>query len=87
MSTWHATPIARKDRTLLYLLDEILLGTNSKERHIAVVRVLQHLLHRGTIGAISTHDLDLATSRSAWPDAAAASIFAKRCTTSTPNNR
>jgi DNA mismatch repair ATPase MutS len=47
---------------LLYLLDEILLGTNSKERHIAVVRVLQHLLHRGTIGAISTHDLDLAAS-------------------------
>ena len=53
-----------KDRTLLYLLDEILLGTNSKERHIAVLRVLQHLLHRGTIGAISTHDLDLAASQS-----------------------
>ena len=51
-------------RTLLYLLDEILLGTNSKERHIAVVRVLQHLLHRGAIGAISTHDLDLAASES-----------------------
>jgi hypothetical protein len=50
------------DRTLFYLLDEILLGTNSKERHIAVVRVLQHLLHRGAIGAISTHDLDLAAS-------------------------
>ena len=53
---------SRKDRAILYLLDEILLGTNSKERHIAVVRVLQHLLHRGTIGAISTHDLDLAAS-------------------------
>jgi DNA mismatch repair ATPase MutS len=52
----------RSDR-VLYLLDEILLGTNSKERHIAVMRVLQHLLHRGTIGAISTHDLDLATAQ------------------------
>ncbi len=51
-----------KDRPLLYLLDEILLGTNSKERHIAVSRVLQHLLHHGAIGAISTHDLELATS-------------------------
>jgi hypothetical protein len=51
-----------KNRRLLYLLDEILLGTNSKERHIAVLRVLQHLLHRGTIGAITTHDLDLASS-------------------------
>jgi len=51
-----------RNARLLYLLDEILLGTNSKERHIAVVRVLEHLLRRGTIGAISTHDLDLATS-------------------------
>ena len=47
---------------MLYLLDEILLGTNSRERHIAVVRVLQHLLQRGAIGAVSTHDLELATS-------------------------
>jgi hypothetical protein len=55
---------AAKERTLLYLLDEILLGTNSRERHIAVMRVLQHLLHRRAIGAVSTHDLDLATSES-----------------------
>jgi len=51
-----------KNHSLLYLLDEILLGTNSKERHIAVARVLQHLLQRGALGAVSTHDLDLATS-------------------------
>ena len=43
-------------------LDEILLGTNSRERHLAVVRVLEHLLRCNAIGAISTHDLDLATS-------------------------
>ncbi len=48
---------------LLYLLDEILQGTNSKERHIAVVRVLHHLLEHGAIGAVSTHDLELATSQ------------------------
>jgi hypothetical protein len=53
---------ARNHRTLLYLLDEILLGTNSRERHLAVVRVLRHLLDRGAIGAISTHDLELGTS-------------------------
>jgi hypothetical protein len=45
---------------LLYLLDEILLGTNSRERHIAVVRVISHLLQCRAIGAISTHDLELA---------------------------
>ena len=55
---------ARQQRTLLYLLDEILLGTNSQERHLAVVRVTQHLIASGAIGAISTHDLDLATSPS-----------------------
>jgi len=49
-------------RTLLYLLDEILQGTNTGERHVAVVRVLEHLLRRGAIGAVSTHDLDLAAS-------------------------
>jgi DNA mismatch repair ATPase MutS len=55
-------PQRRSGRVLLYLLDEILLGTNSRERHIAVVRVLHDLLARGAIGAVSTHDLELATS-------------------------
>jgi DNA mismatch repair ATPase MutS len=50
-------------RLLFYLLDEILLGTNSVERHIAVGRVLVRLLEQGAIGAISTHDLDLATDQ------------------------
>lgn len=44
----------------LFLLDEILRGTNSAERQIAVRRVLEHLLGQGAIGAISTHDLSLA---------------------------
>jgi DNA mismatch repair ATPase MutS len=52
----------RDNRSLLYLLDEILLGTNSRERHIAVVRVLHYLIQHGAIGAISTHDLDLANT-------------------------
>ena len=34
----------RGKRTLLFLLDEILQGTNSRERHIAVERVLGHLV-------------------------------------------
>jgi MutS domain V len=45
---------------LLYLLDEVLRGTNSGERQIAVRQVLHHLLRRGAIGAVSTHDLHLA---------------------------
>ncbi len=52
----------RDDRAFLYLLDEILQGTNSVERHLAVARVLAHLVERRAIGAVSTHDLELARS-------------------------
>ena len=47
-------------RRLLYLLDEVLRGTNSRERQVAVRRVVLHLLRHGAIGAVSTHDLELA---------------------------
>lgn len=47
-------------RTMLFLLDEILQGTNSAERHIAVTQVVQQLTTAGAMGAISTHDLELA---------------------------
>lgn len=48
------------NRRMLFLLDEILQGTNSRERQIAVSRVVRRLIDRKAIGAISTHDLDLA---------------------------
>ncbi len=51
---------AAEDRVLVYLLDEVLHGTNSAERQVAVREVLTHLLRRHAIGAISTHDLELA---------------------------
>jgi hypothetical protein len=47
-------------RTLLFLLDEILRGTNSVERRLAVQEVLLHLLEHGAFGVVSTHDLSLA---------------------------
>lgn len=50
----------RPGRVLLYLLDEILQGTNSAERAIAVRAVARHLLDAGAIGAMTTHDLNLA---------------------------
>lgn len=48
--------------TMLFLLDEILQGTNSRERQIAVSRVVRKLIDQRAIGCISTHDLDLATT-------------------------
>jgi DNA mismatch repair ATPase MutS len=46
--------------TLLFLLDEILHGTNTSERLIAARQIIRHLLSQGAIGAVSTHDLRLA---------------------------
>ena len=57
----HARQMSQQsDRVCLFLLDEILQGTNSRERQIAVVQVLRHLMQYQSIGAISTHDLELA---------------------------
>lgn len=52
-----------QEKTMLFLLDEILQGTNSRERQIAVSRVVRKLIDENAIGAISTHDLDLATTK------------------------
>jgi hypothetical protein len=52
---------------VLFLLDEILHGTNTHERQIAARQIIRHLLRLGTTGAVSTHDLTLADA----PDLAA----------------
>jgi hypothetical protein len=49
-----------RGRIVLYLLDEILQGTNTGERAIAVRGVARHLLEAGAIGVMTTHDLGLA---------------------------
>src|SRR4029079_5651210 len=43
----------------LFLLDEILLGTNTAERQQASRGLLKLLLQTGAIGAVTTHDLSL----------------------------
>ena len=57
-----AAETRRRDgsRLLLYLLDEVLQGTNSVERDLAVRAVVRHLLDAGAIGVMTTHDLALA---------------------------
>jgi DNA mismatch repair ATPase MutS len=49
---------------VLYLLDELLRGTNAEERRVAIATILRHLLKAGAIGAITTHDLALASESS-----------------------
>ena len=45
---------------VLFLLDEILHGTNSRDRGIGAAAVVRQLVERGSIGLVSTHDLALA---------------------------
>jgi hypothetical protein len=45
--------------TCVFLLDEMLHGTNSAERRIAARTVITRLVRSGAIGAVSTHDLQL----------------------------
>ena len=44
---------------LLFLLDELLQGTNSKDRRVGAEGIVRALVNRGAIGLVSTHDLAL----------------------------
>ena len=44
---------------VLFLIDEILSGTNSRDRRVASEAVIRALVNDGAIGALSTHDLAL----------------------------
>jgi DNA mismatch repair ATPase MutS len=45
---------------LLFLLDEILHGTNSHDRRIGAEAIVRNLIGRSAIGLVTTHDLALA---------------------------
>jgi DNA mismatch repair ATPase MutS len=45
---------------VLFLLDEVLHGTNSHDRRIGAEAVVRSLVARGAIGLVTTHDLALA---------------------------
>lgn len=50
---------AMNSKSVLFLIDEIFSGTNSRDRRIATEAVVRTLVERGAIGALSTHDLSL----------------------------
>ncbi len=51
--------LTKGDLPLLFLLDEILSGTNSHDRRIGAEAVVKGLVERGAIGLVTTHDLAL----------------------------
>jgi len=52
--------LTRGELPVLYLLDEILHGTNSHDRGIGAEAIVRSLVERGAIGLVTTHDLALA---------------------------
>jgi hypothetical protein len=51
--------LAARTPPLLFLLDEVLQGTNSRDRFVGAQGVIRALLARGAIGLVTTHDLAL----------------------------
>ncbi len=49
-----------QETPVLFLLDEILHGTNSHDRRVGAEGLIRGLLDRGAIGLVTTHDLALA---------------------------
>ena len=50
------------------LLDEILRGTNSADRHAGSKALIKQLIHHKAVGLIATHDLELAKLADEFPD-------------------
>ncbi|MBL4685744.1 MAG: DNA mismatch repair protein MutS [Nannocystaceae bacterium] len=59
--------VAHEGPGLLFLLDEILHGTNSHDRRLGAEAVLAGLIKRDAIGLVTTHDLALAQAAEAMP--------------------
>jgi DNA mismatch repair ATPase MutS len=55
----QAIDLATTGSSVLFLFDEILSGTNSRDRRIAAEAIVRFLVAHGALGMLSTHDLAL----------------------------
>ena len=62
---------AEKRPPIFFLLDELLRGTNAKARHLGARAVVKHLLERGAMGFVATHDVALSELEDERPDVVA----------------
>ena len=53
---------------IFILLDEILRGTNSLDRHTGSVALLKQLIKKNAAGIIATHDVELAKLKDSYPE-------------------
>ena len=70
--------LAREPVPVLFLLDELLSGTNSHDRLIGAEFVLRNLLDQRAIGIVSTHDLALTRMPESFGERAFNSHFGDR---------
>jgi hypothetical protein len=70
--------LASGESPVLFLLDEILHGTNSYDRRIGAEAIVRALVGRGAIGLVTTHDLALTELTTALGSAAANVHFEDR---------
>ncbi|WP_222621621.1 MutS family DNA mismatch repair protein [Pontibacter cellulosilyticus] len=59
--------LTEKGQPVLYFLDEILKGTNSRDRHAGAMALIRQLHKRNASGFISTHDLELGAMEQELP--------------------
>jgi hypothetical protein len=58
--------VNNKEKIFL-LLDEILRGTNSADRHTGSIALIKQLIHHSAVGLIATHDLELTKLSDEFP--------------------
>lgn len=62
----------------LFLLDEVLQGTNSHDRRVGTEGVLRTLIRSGAIGLVTTHDLALTSLEQVFPERVCNAHFQER---------
>ncbi|WP_109484550.1 MutS-related protein [Occallatibacter savannae] len=73
-----AEDLAAGETPVLFLMDELLSGTNSHDRLEGTRLIVRSLIDRGAIGIVSTHDLALAEIPATMPDRAVNCHFEDR---------
>ena len=60
--------IHNQGQQALILLDEILKGTNSRDKHFGSEMFIRQLIELDSVGLIATHDLELSKLEDEFPD-------------------
>ena len=58
----------REGRKVLVLLDEILKGTNSRDKHYGSEMFIRQMIEYKSVGLVATHDLELSRLEDEYPD-------------------